>query len=132
MSAIMSAKVDPPNPSGGTAALDIVKLVVAAALAIGSAVAFYWLADQWPMWARVLVVLAGLGAGTVLALTSVPGIQFKKFLRDAQIEVRKVVWPTRQETWQTTLIVAVAVLIIGILIWIIDMILSWVVRMMMG
>jgi len=128
----MNAKVEATNADGGNATLDIVKLVVAAGLAIGSAVVFYWFADQWPMWARVLVVLAGLGAGAALALTSGPGIQFKKFLRDAQIEVRKVVWPTRQETWQTTLIVAVAVLIIGILIWIIDMILSWIVRMMMG
>jgi preprotein translocase subunit SecE len=128
----MNSKEEKPSPDGGNATLDIVKLVVAATLAIGSTVAFYWFADQWPMWARVLVVLAGLGGGIALALTSAPGIQFKKFLRDAQIEVRKVVWPTRQETWQTTLIVAVAVLIIGILIWIIDMILSWVVRMMMG
>jgi preprotein translocase subunit SecE len=128
----MNPKEEKPSPDGGNATLDIVKLVVAAALAIGSTVAFYWFADQWPMWARVLVVLAGLGSGIAVALTSAPGIQFKKFLRDAQIEVRKVVWPTRQETWQTTLIVAVAVLIIGILIWIIDMILSWVVRMMMG
>jgi preprotein translocase subunit SecE len=128
----MNSKEEKPSPDGGNATLDIVKLVVAAALAIGSTVAFYWFADQWPMWARVLVVLAGLGGGIAVALTSAPGIQFKKFLRDAQIEVRKVVWPTRQETWQTTLIVAVAVLIIGILIWIIDMILSWIVRMMMG
>ncbi len=128
----MNSKEEKPSPDGGNATLDIVKLVVAAVLAIGSTVAFYWFANQWPMWARVLVVLAGLGSGIAVALTSAPGIQFKKFLRDAQIEVRKVVWPTRQETWQTTLIVAVAVLIIGILIWIIDMILSWVVRMMMG
>jgi preprotein translocase subunit SecE len=128
----MNSKEEKPSPDGGNATLDIVKLVVAAALAIGSTVAFYWFADQWPMWARVLLVLAGLGGGIAVALTSAPGMQFKKFLRDSQIEVRKVVWPTRQETWQTTLIVAVAVLIIGILIWIIDMILSWIVRMMMG
>ena len=128
----MSAKVDPPNQSGDTSTLDIVKLVVAGLLAIGSAVAFYWFADQWPTWARVLLVLAGVGAGAAIGLSTAPGILFRKFLRDAQIEVRKVVWPTRQETWQTTLIVAVAVLIIGIMIWIIDMILSWLVRMMMG
>ena len=128
----MSAKVDPPNQSGGTSTLDIVKLVVAGLLAIGSAVAFYWFADQWPTWARVLMVLAGVGAGAAIGLSTAPGILFRKFLRDAQIEVRKVVWPTRQETWQTTLIVAVAVLIIGIMIWIIDMILSWLVRMMRG
>lgn len=113
-------------------AKDVIKLVFTAVFAVGGAVAFYWFADQWPMWARVLAVLAGLGAATVIGLSSAPGQMLKKFLQDAQIEVRKVVWPTRQETWQTTLIVAVAVLIIGILIWVIDMILSWVVRMLMG
>lgn len=128
----MSAKVDVPNESDGSKSLDIVKLVVAGVLAIGSAVAFYWFADQWPTWARVLMVLAGVGIGAAVGLSSGPGILFRKFLRDAQIEVRKVVWPTRQETWQTTLIVAVAVLIIGIMIWVIDVILSWAVRMMMG
>ena len=128
----MNAKVDAPNPSVGIQSLDIVKLVIAGMLAVGSAIAFYWFSDQWPLWARVLVVLAGLGAGAAVGLSSAPGIVFQKFLRDAQIEVRKVVWPTRQETWQTTLIVAVAVLLIGILVWIIDMILSWMVRMLMG
>lgn len=128
----MSAKVDQPTQSGDNKALDIVKLVVAGVLAIGSAVAFYWFADQWATWARVLMVLAGVGLGAAVGLSSAPGKLFVKFLRDAQIEVRKVVWPTRQETWQTTLIVAVAVLIIGIMIWIIDVILSWTVRMMMG
>ena len=128
----MNAKVDAPNPSVGIQSLDIVKLVIAGMLAVGSAIAFYWFSDQWPLWARVLVVLAGLGAGAAVGLSSAPGIVIQKFLRDAQIEVRKVVWPTRQETWQTTLIVAVAVLLIGILVWIIDMILSWIVRMLMG
>ena len=128
----MSAKVDVPNESDSSKSLDIVKLVVAGVLAIGSAVAFYWFADQWPTWARVLMVLAGVGIGAAVGLSSGPGILFRKFLRDAQIEVRKVVWPTRQETWQTTLIVAVAVLIMGIMIWVIDVILSWAVRLMMG
>ena len=128
----MSAKVDVPNESDSSKSLDIVKLVVAGVLAIGSAVAFYWFADQWPTWARVLMVLAGVGIGAAVGLSSGPGILFRKFLRDAQIEVRKVVWPTRQETWQTTLIVAVAVLSIGIMIWVIDVILSWAVRLMMG
>lgn len=113
-------------------AKDVIKLLFTAVFAIGGAVTFYWFAGQWPMWARVLALLAGLGVAIVLGLSSDPGRKMKKFMLDAQIEVRKVVWPTRQETWQTTLIVAVAVLIIGILIWIIDMILSWSVRMLMG
>jgi preprotein translocase SecE subunit len=67
-------------------------------------------------WCRPAVAAIGLKG---------PGALFRKFLRDSQIEVRKVVWPTRQETWQTTLvIVAVVVVVIGILIWIIDMILA--------
>jgi len=127
----MNAMAETPETGGG-AAVDVAKLTLAALLAVGGAVAFYWFADAWPMWARVLVVLAGLGLGAFIGASSSQGKQFTKFLRDAQIEVRKVVWPTRQETWQTTLIVGVAVLLIGILVWVIDLILSWIVRMMMG
>ncbi|GMU45033.1 MAG: hypothetical protein AMXMBFR25_30190 [Lysobacterales bacterium] len=127
----MNAKVEPTHSANG-ALPDIAKLVLAGLLAFGGAVTYYWFADQWPTWTRVLMVLAGIGAGVAVALTSGPGAQLQKFLRDSQIEVRKVVWPTRQETWQTTLIVGVAVLIIGILIWIIDMLLAWAVRLMMG
>ncbi len=127
----MNAKAEIPSASGNAAA-DIAKLTVAVLLAVGGAVAFYWFADAWPLWARILTVLAGLGLGAFVASGSAPGRQFIKFLKDAQIEVRKVVWPTRQETWQTTLIVGVAVLLIGILVWIIDLILSWVVRLLMG
>lgn len=128
----MNAKVETPSAGSGVAAADIAKLVVGALLAVGSTIASYWFADIWPMWARVLCVLAGLGVGAAVAFSSAQGGQFLKFLRDSQIEVRKVVWPTRQETWQTTMVVAVAVLLLGILVWIIDMILAWIVRMMMG
>jgi preprotein translocase subunit SecE len=128
----MNAKVETSGAGASGSALDTVKLTLGILLAVGSAVAFYWTDGQWPMWARVLTVLAGLGLGTVVAVSSAQGARFVRFLKDAQIEVRKVVWPTRQETWQTTLIVAVAVLILGILIWIIDMILSWIVRLLMG
>jgi preprotein translocase subunit SecE len=128
----MNAKVETSGTSASSSGLDIAKLTLGILLAVGSAVAFYWTDGQWPMWARVLTVLAGLGLGTAVAVTSGPGARFVRFLKDAQIEVRKVVWPTRQETWQTTLIVAVAVLILGIMIWVIDMILSWIVRLLMG
>jgi preprotein translocase subunit SecE len=128
----MNAKVETTGTASSGSALDIVKLTLGILLAVGAAVAFYWTDGQWPMWARVLTVLAGLGLGTAVAVTSAPGARFVRFLKDAQIEVRKVVWPTRQETWQTTLIVAVAVLVLGIMIWIIDMILSWIVRLLMG
>jgi preprotein translocase subunit SecE len=116
----------------GVAPLDIAKLTLGILIAVGSAVAFYWFEDRWPMYARVLTVLAGVGIGAAIAAISGPGIQFRGFLKEAQFEVRKVVWPTRQETWQTTLIVGIAVLIIGVMIWIIDMILAWIVRLMMG
>ncbi len=116
----------------GASALDIAKLVLGVVIAVGAAIAFYWFEDQWPMYARVLTVLVGVGIGGAVAAISAPGIQFRNFLKDAQFEVRKVVWPTRQETWQTTMIVGVAVLVIGIVIWMIDMILAWIVRLMMG
>lgn len=128
----MNAKVDSSGSSGGNAALDAIKLIIAGVLVVGGAVCFAWYAGVWPTWQRLVVLLVGLVAGFAVAYTSSPGARFVKFMRDAQIELRRVVWPTRQETWQTTGIIGVAVLIIGLLIWVIDWVLSLIVRGMMG
>jgi preprotein translocase subunit SecE len=52
------------------------------------------------------------------------------FVRDARTEVRKVVWPTRKETAQTTLFVIVAVIFMGVCLWLLDMFLGWAVRLL--
>lgn len=128
----MNAKVDTQQTPEGTSALDIAKIVLGALIAVAGAVAYYWFEDQGHIALRMLGLVTALGVGSGLILWSGPGARIRDYVRQSQIEVRKVVWPTRQETWQTTAIIGVAVLLIGILIWIIDMILAGIVRWTMG
>ncbi len=81
---------------------------------------------------RVLAVVAiALVAGFV-ALQTAKGKQFVTLVRDARIEMRKVVWPTRQETTQTTLIVVAVVLLMALVLWALDSLLSWAVSGVIG
>jgi len=122
----MNAKAE-----AGASGLDTAKLVAAAAIVIAALWAFYFFAE-YSLLLRVVVLLALSGGAAAIALTSVPGRQLWRFAIDARMEVRKVVWPTRQETIQTTLIVMVMVLILGILLWLFDMVLMAILRFLTG
>jgi preprotein translocase subunit SecE len=60
------------------------------------------------------------------------GRQGYNFVLEARDEVRKVVWPTRKETVQTTMIIIATVLLVAVFLWIIDIFLLWAVRLMTG
>ena len=77
-------------------------------------------------------MLVGVGISVAIALQTVKGKEIWGYFRDAQIEVRKVVWPTRQETIQTTLIVIVMVILVAIILWLLDMFLGWSIGLIMG
>jgi preprotein translocase subunit SecE len=111
----------------GSSGLDTVKLVVAATLLVAAIWGFYFFAG-YSLLLRVLALLAITGGAAAIALTSLPGRQLWRFATDSRMEVRKVVWPTRQETMQTTLIVIVMVLILGILLWMFDSVLMAILR----
>jgi preprotein translocase subunit SecE len=115
----------------GASGLDTMKLVLAAGIVIAALWGFYFFAE-YSLLLRVVVLLALSGGAAAIALTSVPGRQLWRFAVDARLEVRKVVWPTRQETLQTTLIVIVMVLILGILLWLFDMVLMAILRFLTG
>jgi len=115
----------------GASALDTVKLAAAVAILIGGIAGFYLLAS-WPLAVRWLLVLASLGVGLLVALQSVQGRAFWQFVQGSRVELRKVVWPTRQETLQTTLVVMVAVLAMGIFFWGLDWILGAVTAALTG
>lgn len=74
---------------------------------------------------RVLGVVALGVAAAALALTTTKGRNLVDLARNARKEIQRVVWPTRQETIQTTAIVLVAVLLVGLLLWLIDTVLGW-------
>ncbi|MGD8643539.1 MAG: preprotein translocase subunit SecE [Chromatiales bacterium] len=111
--------------------LDTAKLSLAIALLVAAVAAFYYYADESLLMRVVgLLVVVLIAAG--ISLTSVPGRRLWSFLQDARNEVRKMVWPTRAETLQTTLIVIVVVIIVGIFLWLLDMFLGWAVKLLIG
>ena len=104
---------------------DKIKLVVAAGLVVAGIAGYYWLAAS-SILLRLLSVVAGSAAGVVVAWTSAPGQQFLVFAREALAEVKKVVWPTRKETMQTTAAVFAFVVVMAVYLWLSDKTLEWV------
>jgi preprotein translocase subunit SecE len=105
--------------------LDKIKLAVAAALVMAGIAGYYWLGDS-PLVLRILAVIAGIAAGIAVAWMSEPGREFAAFAREALVEVKKVVWPTRKETMQTTAAVFAFVVVMAVFLWISDKTLEWV------
>ena len=114
-----------------TSTLDTVKLGAALALLMGAVGAFYYFADISKL-ARVVGLLAAVGIALAISMNTERGRTVAGFVKESQIEVRKVVWPTRQETVQTTLVVMVVVVIIAIFLWLLDMALGGIVSWVMG
>ncbi len=112
-------------------ALDTVKLVAVVVLLAVGVYGFYAFADQ-PLWVRLIGLLVLVGIALFTALQTAMGRSIWRFATDARTEVRKVVWPTRQETLQTLLIIVVAVLLTALFLWAVDSILFAIVRYLTG
>jgi preprotein translocase subunit SecE len=117
--------------ASGAGVLDTIKLLLAVLAVIGGVVAYYYFPDASVLF-RVPAVLAGLAVGLAIASTSTQGRTFRDFVQGARIELRKVVWPKRQETLQTTLVVILFALTMGVFFWVLDLGLLWVTRMLTG
>ncbi len=109
--------------------LDAVKWLLVALLFAVGIVGFYYFAEH-SLLLRVVSLLAILGVATFVASTTDKGRRTKDFLRETHLEVRKVVWPTRQETLQMTGVVLLMVVFVALIIWTLDTFLLWVVRML--
>jgi preprotein translocase subunit SecE len=107
---------------GGTA--NTVKLVIAILLVLAGVAAFYLLSTQ-AIWLRWLAVVAGIVLGALVVAFSQYGTDLKQFVALSQIELRKIVWPNRQETGMTTLVVLAFVLVAGLFFWGLDLVLAW-------
>jgi preprotein translocase subunit SecE len=107
-----------------TSKLDLTLVFVAIAAVLAGVLGFSFLSAQ-PMVTRVGVPLAGLIAGVAIAWFSQPGKRFLAFARDAYEEARRVTWPSRKETLQTTGIVFAFVVIMAIFLFIVDKTLEW-------
>jgi preprotein translocase subunit SecE len=117
--------------AGGAELLDTMKLLAAILAVIAGIVAYYYFPE-----ASVLLrgpgVFAGLVAGLAIASTTAQGREFMGFVQGARVELRKVVWPKREETIQTTLVVILFAITMGVFFWVLDLGLLWVTRLLTG
>lgn len=111
--------------------LDLFKLLMAIAILILGIVGFYYYENESQLY-RVLGVVFAVVVAIAISSTTRLGQNLIGFGREARMEVRKVVWPTRQETLQTTFMVMVAVIIIGIFLWLVDMVLAQAIQLITG
>ena len=109
-------------------ALDIVKLLIAAVALVGGLYAYYYYQNDLAQAIRVLMVLGGAIVGVGVAMTSTQGQLLWHFIQKSRIEIRKVVWPTKQETTQTAIAVFVFTLVMMLFFWGLDSGLLWLTR----
>ena len=111
--------------------LDILKWSAAAILAAVAVVGNQYFSAE-PLLYRVLGIVVLAVAASFVALQTAKGGAFFALVKEARTEIRKVVWPTRQETTQTTLIVVAVVLVMALLLWGLDSLLGWLVSLIVG
>jgi preprotein translocase subunit SecE len=112
-------------------ASDALKLAAGVVIVAAGIVGFYMLSEL-PIWLRWIVVLAALVAGSLVSLQSFQGRTFWSFVQSSRIELRKVVWPNRQETLQVTLVVFVMIIVLGLFFWGIDTLLAFLTKWLTG
>ena len=114
----MNVSTDKPETTVGRG-IDVVKWLLVFALLAAAVVGNAYYAEQ-PLLYRVIAGVVLVVAAAFVALTTVKGQAFNAYRREAMIELRKIVWPTRQERMQTTLVVFVVVAIMAVLLWAFD------------
>ncbi len=112
-------------------ALDALKLAAGVVILAAGIAGFYLLVDL-PIWLRWIIVLAALVVGALVSLQSYQGKTFWGFVQSSRIELRKVVWPNRQETMQVTLVVFVMIFVLGFFFWGVDTLLALLTKWLTG
>ncbi len=110
---------------------DKVKLALAALLVVAGIAGFYVLRDS-AMVLRVGAVMLGIAAAVVVAWFTTPGREFHVFAQESVAETKRVVWPTRKETIQTTGVVFMFVVVMALFLWMVDAGLLLIVKAIMG
>ena len=118
----MNSKVEQSKAAAGPG--DLMKYALAIVLVAAGLFAFYWFDGQWPNVLRVLAVAGGIAAGAIVFLTSHKGRQTREFLSESRFELRKVVWPTRQEATKMFWVVIAAVILLSLVLAFYDVILQ--------
>jgi preprotein translocase subunit SecE len=122
----MDAKVE-----NQATAFDMLKLLLAVVILIGSIVAYYYYANESAL-LRLIGVLIGFGLAIWVAFQSAQGQTLWAFIQGSRVELRKVVWPSREETIQTTVIVFVFGAFMSAFFWLLDLFLLMITNFLTG
>jgi preprotein translocase subunit SecE len=114
-----------------TQVFDVVKQVISIIFVVAGVTAFYYF-SEFPLIYRVLGLVVVVLAAAGMVFTTGMGQVFWEFILESKQEVRRVVWPTREETMRTTLMVFVMVFVVGLVLWCLDMFLFWGIRNLTG
>ena len=115
----------------GASAKDNALMILSIVALLAGVVAFYWY-DEDPLALRLAMVGTGLVVAVGLAWVSWYGREFWQFAQAARVELRKVVWPEREDTVRTTVLVIVFASLMGLFFWVLDLILTWLIRLLTG
>ena len=111
---------------------DTAQLIAAIFLVLGGIVAYYLLKSRPEAWASWVAMFGGILLGVLLFAFSGYGRRFWRFVLESRVELRKVFWPTRQETMTTTMVVLVFVVIAATFFWVLDLTLASVTKFFTG
>lgn len=114
------------NTSSTSNPLDLAKWVLTIGLLVAVVAGNYFYSDVSVLY-RALGIVTAVVVAVFVAVSTQKGAQFVGFAKESRTEIRKVVWPTRQETTQTTMIILVATVVTALLLWGLDGIIVWVV-----
>jgi preprotein translocase subunit SecE len=109
------------QPSAVPAAADTAKLIAAICLAVGGIVGFYLFKSRPEVWMSWVALFGGLLLGVLVFAFSQYGRNLWQFVLEARVELRKVFWPSRQETFTTTMVVLVFVILASSFFWLLDL-----------
>jgi len=117
--------------SEGASAKDTALMALSILVLLAGIVAFYWY-DEDALAFRLAMVGGGLVVAAGLIWISWYGREFRQFAQAARVELRKVVWPGREDTVRTTVMVIIFAIVMGVFFWVLDMILTWLIRWLTG
>lgn len=124
----MNTKVE---NQGGTSVLDYGKYALALLIAAAGVAVFYMM-PQWSGVIRGFLVAVGFGLALVVFGLTAKGREAREFFSDSLFELRKVVWPTREESYRITGMVLVVVLLISLILSGFDLVISWLIKLLLG
>jgi preprotein translocase subunit SecE len=114
-----------------SSAWDTIKLVLALLFLVAGIFGYYYFSEYAQVY-RVLGVVGSVAVSMLFGLTTDQGRVLRSYARDSRMELSRVVWPTRRETMQVTMLVVVMVFAVGMALWLLDMFLFWGVQLLTG